>query len=368
MKANIGVFSLNSINREKRREKVFNFFKDNSVSIGFLVLSIIGLYFSGLSITFVTNEVITRFIRNGILVLALIIPIRAGMGLNFAITMGALCTQAAIVLALNWSIEGVTGILTILSLSVIFSILIGYFIGLALNRARGKEMITSIIIGFLGNSLFQMIFLIGFGSIIPIKNKTIGLSRGIGIRDMVDLGSYRRIFSPTLTLNIGGIDLPLHMIGIVIFFGIGIHYILNTPFGQQIKAVGGDYKNSSLLGVNGEKIRIKAVIISTVLASIGQFIYLQNIGIANVYTAQSNSDIFSSAAILAGGASIKKASVKNVFLGIFLFHALFIVSPQAGQNIFNNAALGEYFRSFIAYGTIALAIIINLKKNKYNPS
>lgn len=326
--------------------------KNNYVPVGFLILSVVGLYFSGLSTSFVINQLITRFIRNGILVLALIIPIRAGMGLNFAITMGALCTQAAIVIALNWSIEGVVGIVTILILSISFSIIIGYFIGLALNRARGKEMITSIIIGFLGNSIFQMIFMTGFGSVIPIKNKAIGLSRGIGIRDMVDLGSYKII------------DYQLYMITIVVLFGVGIHYILNTPFGQQVKAVGGDYKNSFLLGINGEKVRIKAVIISTVLASIGQFIYLQNIGVANVYTAQSNSDIFSSAAILAGGASIKKASVKNAFLGIFLFHALFIVSPQAGQNIFNNAALGEYFRSFIAYGTIALAIIINLKKTQ----
>jgi simple sugar transport system permease protein len=54
-------------------------------------------------------------------------------------------------------------------------------------------------------------------------------------------------------------------------------------------------------------------------------------------------------------------------MGIFLFHTLFIVSPQAGQNLFNNAALGEYFRSFVAYGTIALALIINIKnENKFS--
>ncbi len=364
MKGNADI--LTSKERHLAEGGLIYFFKDNYVSIGFLILSVIGLYFSGLSSTFVINQVVTRFIRNGVLVLALIIPIRAGMGLNFAITMGALCTQGAIVIALNWSIEGVAGVFVILGLGILFSVLIGYLIGIALNRARGKEMITSIIIGFLGNSIFQMIFMAGFGSVIKIRNTSIGLSRGIGIRDMVDLGSYRRIFPSPLTLSIRGIDLPLHMIFIVILFGMGIHYILNTPFGQKVKAVGGDYKNSSLMGVDGEKVRIKAVIISTVLASIGQFIYLQNIGIANVYTAQSNSDIFSSAAILAGGASIKKASVKNAFLGIFLFHALFIVSPQAGQNIFNNAALGEYFRSFIAYGTIAMAIIINLKKKRDN--
>ena len=74
-----------------------------------------------------------------------------------------------------------------------------------------------------------------------------------------------------------------------------------------------------------------------------------------------NTDVISCAALLAGGASIKSAKIRHALIGVFLFHTLFIVSPQAGQNLFNNAALGEYFRSFVAYGTIAVALIINVK-------
>lgn len=345
-------------------DKIIRIIKRNYVPIFFLVLSLIAFSFSGLSSTFVANQVVTRFVRNSILVLALIIPIRAGMGLNFAITLGALCTHGAIIIALNYSLEGVFGIAVILAISILLSIVIGYLIGKALNLARGKEMITSIIIGFLGNSIFQMIFMVGFGTLIPIRNKSIGLSRGIGVRDMVDLGGYRRLLPSSLTLNIFGVDIPIVMLGVIALFSLIIHYLLWTPFGQKVKAVGSNYRNAQLLGIDNDKIRIKAVIISTVLAAIGQFIYLQNIGIANVYSAQSNSDIFSSAAILAGGASIKNAGVKNALLGIVLFHTLFIVSPQAGQNIFNNPALGEYFRSFIAYGTIAFAISLNIKNKK----
>ena len=80
----------------------------------------------------------------------------------------------------------------------------------------------------------------------------------------------------------------------------------------------------------------------------------------NVYTAHLNSDIFSAAALLAGGATLRRAGVGNVLLGTVLFHALFIVSPQAGQRCFGNAALGEYFRSFVAYGTIAVALLFNI--------
>ena len=51
-------------------------------------------------------------------------------------------------------------------------------------------------------------------------------------------------------------------------------------------------------------------------------------------------------------------------IGVLLFHSLFIVSPQAGQNVFGNPALGEYFRSFIAYGTIAFALVMNMRSRK----
>ena len=51
-------------------------------------------------------------------------------------------------------------------------------------------------------------------------------------------------------------------------------------------------------------------------------------------------------------------------MGVILFHALFITTPLAGQNMFNNPSVGEYFRSFLAYGIIVIAIIINLRNEK----
>lgn len=42
-----------------------------------------------------------------------------------------------------------------------------------------------------------------------------------------------------------------------------------------------------------------------------------------------------------------------------MFHLLFIVAPDAGKNVFGNAAIGEYFRVFISYGVIAVALVIH---------
>jgi simple sugar transport system permease protein len=327
----------------------------------FVILSFIAWQFSELSGTFVLNQVVTRFIRDGLLVLSLIIPVVAGMGLNFAITVGAMSVQAALLIVIGNQVVGIKGILLVIIIGVFVSALLGYVIGRILNRVKGKEMITTIIIGFLFNSIYQLIFLVGFGTVIPVVNKEIILSRGIGVRNTVDLGMYRNTIEKLWLFKIGEIEVPLFMILIVLLFAGIIFYILHTRFGQEVKAVGSSTETSEVLGINANMIRIKVMILSTVLAALGQLVYLQNIGMFDVYTAHMNADIISCAALLAGGASIKRAKIRHALIGIFLFHTLFIVSPQAGQNLFNNAALGEYFRSFVAYGTIAFALIINIK-------
>lgn len=327
----------------------------------FIILSFFAWQFSGLSGSFVLNQVVTRFIRDGVLVLSLIIPVVAGMGLNFAVTVGAMAVQTALLIVVGYQVEGVKGIILVIIMGVFLSVLLGYVIGRILNRVKGKEMITTIIIGFLFNSIYQLIFLVGFGTVIPVPNKAIILTRGIGVRNTVDLGMYRNTVDKLWLFKIGEIDVPLFMIFIVLLFAGIIFYVLHTRFGQEVKAVGSCTETSEVLGINANIIRIKVMILSTVLAAFGQLVYLQNIGMFDVYTAHLNADVISCAALLAGGASIKSAKIRHALIGIFLFHTLFIVSPQAGQNLFNNAALGEYFRSFVAYGTIALALIFNIK-------
>lgn len=331
------------------------------VPICFVVLSWIAFELSGLSATFVSNQVILRFIRDGVMVLALIIPIAAGMGINFAITLGAMLTQGIIITLVSLNIVGSKGLVLTIILAIGLSIVLGRWIGWILNRVKGKEMITTIILGFLGNSIYQLIFMVGFGSVIPVKNKEILLTRGIGVRNMIDLKGYRDTLDQIWLIEIGKIKLPIFMILVVLLFSLGIYYIFKTPFGQKLKAVGESEQKAQMVGISVSQIRVQAIVFSTMIAALGQLFFIQNIGMLNVYTGHLKSDIFSSAALLAGGASIKSAKVRHAILGIFLFHTLFIVSPQAGQNLFNNAALGEYFRSFVAYGTIAFALIINMK-------
>ncbi|MFH0784225.1 MAG: ABC transporter permease, partial [Pseudomonadota bacterium] len=325
----------------------------NPVSVVFLVLSLLGLMLSGMRPTFVLNEMIIRFIRDGVMVLALIIPINAGMGLNFAIVVGAMCAQVGLVLAVDLQLTGFAGLFFIAAIGITLSLLLGMLIGLCLNRVKGKEMITTIIIGFLATSIYQLVFMVGYGTIIHPHNSEMMLSRGIGIRNMIDLQGLRNILDNLWLLKLGEIEIPVFMIMLVLLFAGIVQYIINTRLGRQFLAAGLDSRKAEMVGINTELVRMKAIILSTVIACCGHILYIENIGMLNVYTAHLNSDIFSCAAILAGGATIFRARISNALIGVLLFHSFFIVSPQAGQNIFGNPALGEYFRSFVAYGTIA---------------
>jgi len=343
-----------------RGEKPMELFK--RVPLIFAILSCLGFYYSQMSFSFLLNEVITRFIRDGVMVLALIIPITAGMGINFSIVVGALCAQVGLILALDFGMDSMSGIFLMASVGMTLSVIAGLIIGICLNRVKNREMITTIILGFLATSIYQLIFMVGYGTIITPTNREMMLSRGIGIRNMVDLEMFRNVIDTLWVFTVGGIDIPLFMILLVLGFALVIKYITMTRLGKNFRVVGESHEKALALGINVPGVRIKAIVISTLIACLGHLFYILNIGMLNVYTAQMNTDIFSCAALMAGGATVLKARVRHGLVGIFLFHSLFIVSPQAGQNLFGNPAMGEYFRSFVAYGTIAFALILNARK------
>lgn len=336
----------------------------NPMPLIFIILFFVGFSFSEMSPKFVINEVITRFIRDGVMVLALIIPISAGMGINFSIVVGALCAQVGLILTVDFQIGGLWGLLFITVVGTLLSMGMGMLIGICLNRVGKREMITTIIIGFLATSIYQLLFMVGYGTMITPSNPEMMLSRGIGIRNMIDLELLRNVMDNIWHFRVRGIDIPLFMILCVCGVALIIKYITLTPMGLQFRAISEDQSKALSAGIPVARVRIKAIVLSTVIACLGHIIYIQNIGMLNVYTAHMNTDIFSCAALLAGGATIYRARVRHAFMGIVLFHSLFIVSPQAGQNIFGNPALGEYFRSFVAYGTIAFALILNSGNRK----
>ena len=323
------------------------------VPIVFMVICAIGFYFSGLPLNFLFNEMTLRLSRNLILVMSLIIPVISGMGLNFGIVLGAIAGQVGLIVIMNYGLGGIWGVLAAILISTPVAILLGYLVGKVLNRAKGKEMITSMILGFFANGVYQLVFIVMAGKIIPFSNPKMLMSTGEGLRNTLDLKIIRRsvddLFFGKFT------NFPVFTFLIIILLFIALYFFLKTKLGQEMRAVGQDMHIASIAGINVDRTRI----IATVLAAWGQIVYLQNLGTFNTYNNHEQVGLFAVAALLIGGASVNKASWKEAVLGTFLFHLLFIVSPLAGKNLMGNAQIGEYFRVFVAYGVIGLALLLH---------
>jgi len=341
----------------------YDYFKhllvQNAVPIVFLAVSAFAIPISQFSGTYLVQEMLVRLSRNSFLVLSLLIPILAGMGLNFGMVLGAMAGQIGLIFITDWNIVGVHGMLLAAIISTPLAILLGWMCGLILNRAKGREMVTSFILGFFMNGVYQLVVLYGFGSVVPVTNPKMVLSRGFGIRNVTNLEGIRKCLDNLLPVSVAGVDIPVATFLVIAFFCLFVVWFRKTKLGQDMRAVGQDMDVARDAGIPVERTRLISIIISTVLACYGQIIFLQNIGTMNTYNSHEQAGMFAIASLLVGGASVSRASIFNVFLGVVLFHLMLVVSPMAGKYLIGEAQLGEYFRVFVSYGIISLALVLH---------
>lgn len=344
---------------------------NNAVPIIFIAISAVAIPLSGFSVGHLIQELLIRIGRNSFLILSLLIPIMAGMGLNFGMVLGAMAGQIGLILVLDWAIVGIPGVVLSMMIGTPIAVLLGLLCGHVLNRAKGQEMVTSYILGFFINGLYQLFVLYFMGWVIPIDNPTLVLSRGYGIRNAVSLLGIRGVldnlipFSFQLPFFSGTVKVPMATLLLIAAFCLFIVWFRRTKLGQDMRAIGQDMAVADSAGIAVNRTRIIAIVISTVLACYGQIIFLQNMGTLNTYNSHDQAGMFSIAALLIGGASVSRASIANVFVGVVLFHLMFIVAPMAGKNLMGQAQIGEYFRVFVSYGIIAIALVLHAwKRNR----
>ena len=399
----------------RNQKSISEILRDNAVTIMFVVLCILSMATSGQSIPFVAYELFGRLSRNAFIVLALIIPIVAGMGINFAITIGAMAAQISALWMLEWGISGLPGFLLAIVLTTPIAAIFGYLIGKLLNKMKGQEMIGGMILGYFANGLYQLLFLFIFGNLIPLTRSGLVIKGSSGVANTIDLslqdgfkyaldGIFRPDFGTALYIVAGVLALVClysflkrRMSGVKFGISLGIlavccfvYYqfpavqelfvlvkvplvtfavagllclfnvaIMRTRLGQQFRAVGQNMTVANAAGINVDRVRLIAIVISTVFAGWGQLIFVQNMGSFQTYGAHEQVGLYAGAAILVGGASIVRATNGQALLGCVLFHLLFIVAPAAGNNLFGNSMIGEYFRVFVSYGVIAVALVMH---------
>ncbi len=335
------------------------FVADNVVVIIFLILTAAATPVSGLSAGYIFQEILTRIGRNSFLVFSLILPVMAGMGLNFGMVLGAMAGEIGLIFAVDWNIIGVSGLIFANLVGLPIAVLLGWLCGEVLNRAKGREMVTGFILGFFMDGIYQFVVLYLMGSVIPMRSAAITLSRGYGIRNTLNLDSVRQSLDDLLMAKLFGVNIPVGTYLVIVALCLFIVWFRKTKLGQDMRAIGQDQIVSNASGIPVEKTRIIAIIISTVLAMVGQIIFLQNMGNMATYNAHRQTGFFAVAAILVGGASVTKATIPNVFVGVVLLHLMYIVMPRAGAELFGSAQIGEYFRDAFSYGAIALALVLH---------
>lgn len=347
-----------------KQKKKFSLINDYTVPVMFIIICTIGIYYSDFSASFLVSQVLTRFARNAFLVLSLLMPIMAGLGINFGMTLGAMAGQVAIIFIEDWGMTGVPAILLACVLSTPIAWLLGRFAGAVLNRAKNREMITSMMLAFFMTGVYQFFVLYIFGGIIPFKDPNLIISRGYGVRNAIDLKSQKGLdyfFDKLLgtDIKIMDIQIPILTLIVIVLVCLFVVWFRKTKLGQDMKAVGQDMKVAEDAGINVDKTRVKAVVMSTVMAAYGQIVYLQNIGNLNTYNGADQAALYAAAALLIGGASVSKATITNALTGTVLFHLMFIVMPTAGANITGNAMIGEYLRTFVSYAVVTITLILH---------
>ena len=162
--------------------------------------------------------------------------------------------------------------------------------------------------------------------------------------------------------------LPIPAVSLLVIIGFCLFhtYFLRTKLGQDCRSVGQSQPIANASGINVDRTRIIATMISTVLAAWGMIVYLQDMGTVSAYTAQRQIGMFAVAALLVGGATAAKASAKNAVVGLILFHSMFIVSPGIGRLLpipsENAENVAEYIRTFMMYAVIGVSLGLHVWK------
>ncbi|MCB2291408.1 hypothetical protein LGK97_16900 [Clostridium sp. CS001] len=412
------------INKNLKIKNVKASIQENIVPIIFAVIALIGLFLTKEAPLSIMNGLMQGFIGNALLVLALLIPVMAGMGFNFSIVVGAIAGQIGIIMVVNFGLTGFGGLLAAVAFATPFAILFGILAGVVLNKARGYEMIASLFVGYVGTGIYQFILLYLMGSVIPITSSLL-LTKGSGLKnaiylnhtlgqsidgllqvpfffllmvaglillgliiytmkkEMINYNKTRVHSSIILTVAViiisalimyidvlpKGIsalkDMKFPLItGLLIGLLAALHLLITrTKMGQAFLKVGLNEKNSKDSKGHVSKVRISAIVFSTVIAAWGQIIFLQNTGFLNTYSSHMNIGILATFSLIVGGASINKATVKNAFLGILLVQSFMIITPLWLEKIDPNSF--ETVRVII-FNSVFLYAFVMSKGKKYN--
>ena len=314
-----------------------------------LVLGVI----NGMALDVLLSDTIRRYAMNGVLVLAMVPSIQSGTGPNFALPVGLICGVFALVLAFEWGFMGFSWLLVSCLLGTVFAVIFGYVYGKLLNAVKGSEMTIATYTGFSITYVFCLVWLA-----VPFVNPKMGWFLGTGLRNTIQLDVIggAQLLNNIGAFKIGSINIPTGLL--LVFFGLCflVYLFFRTKTGIAISAGGINPMFARAAGLNIDRSRIYANVLSTVLAALGIILYSQSYGYAQLYDGPMMMAFPAVAAVLIGGATAARAKVSHVIFGTLVFQGLLTSSLPVFNKIFAGTDLSGIVQPIVQNGIILYAL------------
>lgn len=306
-----------------------------------------------ISLSYIISDALIRLVMNGVLVLSLLPMLNAGIGINYGLPVAITAGLLGLCLAVNFRLTGLPGFIAALLFTVPLATVLGYGYARILNCVKGREEITATFVGFSFVPLMNYFWAVApFGNpamLWPIGGK--GMRPTIGLRDY-----FSKELNTLWSLHFFGITVPT---GLLLFFALcclAVAIFFKTRTGTAMIALGENEEYARLAGLDIPRLRVLAVILSTILGAIGICVYAQSYGFIELYDAPLMMAFPAASAILVGGSAGKKTTLVHVVLGTFLFQTTSLISgPIANELLVPEVA--EIFRLMITNGIILYALI-----------
>ena len=312
-----------------------------------------------LDATILFSDCLVRTGMNGVLVLALVPAVRAGVGLNFGIPLGIVCGLFGMVTLMDLNLRGYASMFAAMGLGGAVAAVAGFFYAKLLQRVKGQEMMVGIYVGFAavaGASIYWLV--------VPVRNpELVWPLGGAGLRNTLVLTDY---YTQALD-NLGAVPLGRGFLptGLLVFWLAlcgGLAWFFRTRFGIALTAAGSNPRFAESSGINVTRMRTSGVVMSTVLGAVGIVVFSQSYGFVQLYKAPLLMAFPTVAALLIGGATVRSAGIGHVIIGTFLFQSVLttslpvvneIVAKQGGSEYGN---IPEIARLIISNGIIIYAL------------
>ena len=322
------------------------------IALFFIYLCLLAELYN-ISVRMMLGNVLERMTMYGVLVLAMMPGIQCGIGLNMGMTIGCISGLLGIVLSLQFNMTGFAALLFACLSGAVFSLPLGWAYSKLLNRMKGNEMTISTYVGF----SFVSLMCIGW-MMLPFNNpKIIWLLSGRGLRVTHSLlGSFAHLLDKFLSFKVFGINVPT---GGLLFLGVCcfIMWLFSrSRTGIAMTAAGSNPRFAEASGINVNHMRTVGTVLSTMIAAVGIVIYSQAFGYAQLYTAPRQLGFIAASAILIGGATVSKARVSHVLIGVFLFEGVLVFGQQIANSVVAGGGLSEVMRIMISNGIILYAL------------